>query len=138
MTRLQPASTRWDILSHQVPVRMSEAMRARLRRRAAVENVAESEVVRRAIHAYCAVVIDDLDEVELREELTMPVSETPEPIALGIAEIQQATSFGQTFIYEAIRTGELKTFKAGRRRLATRQAVVDWVDGLAEKGSDST
>ncbi len=65
----------------------------------------------------------------------MPASEAPapEPIALGITEIQQATSFGRTFIYDAIRSGDLKTFKAGRRRLATRAAVAEWVAALAAK-----
>lgn len=66
----------------------------------------------------------------------MPTTDTPtfEPMALGIAEIQQTTTFGRTYIYDAIRSGDLVTFTAGRRRLATRQAVADWVAKLAAKG----
>lgn len=65
----------------------------------------------------------------------MPATDTPtiEPMILGMAEIQQVTSFGRTFIYEAVRAGELKTFKAGRRRVATREAVADWIDLLMAK-----
>jgi excisionase family DNA binding protein len=49
-----------------------------------------------------------------------------QPIGLSIDEVSQATGLGRSTIYKEIAEGRLRTYKVGRRRLATPQAVEAW------------
>ena len=42
---------------------------------------------------------------------------------LTVKEIQSALRLGHTRIYELINSGEIETFKIGRRRMATAEAL---------------
>jgi excisionase family DNA binding protein len=46
----------------------------------------------------------------------------------------QAANTSRTRIYQAISTGELKSFKDGRRRRITRKALEDWIAKLERAG----
>jgi excisionase family DNA binding protein len=49
-----------------------------------------------------------------------------EPVGLSIEEIVDATGLGRSSIYKEIAAGRLRTFKVGRRRFATPQALRQW------------
>jgi len=46
---------------------------------------------------------------------------------LTVKEIETRTSLGHTKTAELIRTGEIKTFKIGSRRLATEDALLEFI-----------
>lgn len=54
----------------------------------------------------------------------------PEPtkIAYRIDEAVNATGLGRTFLYERIRSGELKSIKVGGRRLILAEALIAFLD----------
>jgi len=51
-------------------------------------------------------------------------------LAYSIAEACRLLSVGRTTIYSAIKNGDLKTCKAGRRTLVTAEALQLWIESL--------
>ncbi|GAB7519187.1 hypothetical protein TSUKUMMB_40680 [Rhodococcus sp. no. 34] len=51
----------------------------------------------------------------------------------GMNEICARTGLGRTLIYEQIAAGTLRTVKVGRRRLATDEAIDEFIDHLVQK-----
>ena len=49
-----------------------------------------------------------------------------EPVGLGIEDIVRATGLGRSSIYVEIAEGRLRTYKVGRRRFATPEALKEW------------
>ena len=54
------------------------------------------------------------------------------PIALTIAEVCAASRIGRTRIYEAIRAGELRARKHGRRTLVLIDDLRRWLESLPD------
>jgi excisionase family DNA binding protein len=52
------------------------------------------------------------------------------PLAYSIAEACAAARAGRTAIYQAIRTGELRAVKRGRRTLILKDDLVGWLKNL--------
>lgn len=52
-------------------------------------------------------------------------------MAYSIKQITQLVPVSRSFLFEQIRLNKLCTFRCGRRRLATRQAVEDWIANLS-------
>ena len=52
----------------------------------------------------------------------------PTRLAYTISEACALTSLGRTTLYLAIKSGELKTHKVGRRTLITKKELVAWLD----------
>jgi excisionase family DNA binding protein len=52
-------------------------------------------------------------------------SESPplEPLCVSVKEARRLTSFGQTYIFEKLKSGELASVKEGRRRLVNYQSL---------------
>jgi excisionase family DNA binding protein len=50
-------------------------------------------------------------------------------LAFGVDELADALGLSRTLIKQMIRTGELPSVKAGRRRLVARKALERWLDG---------
>jgi len=46
---------------------------------------------------------------------------------LTVKDIESRTKLGHTKMAELIRTGEIQTFKIGRRRLATEDALLEFI-----------
>jgi excisionase family DNA binding protein len=53
---------------------------------------------------------------------------TSPPLAYSIAEACKLTSIGRTTIYAAIKAGELRTHKIGRRTLISANDLACWFD----------
>jgi excisionase family DNA binding protein len=53
-----------------------------------------------------------------------------EKIAYSVAEVSQLISVGRTTIYGAIKNGDLRTNKIGRRTLVTATSLQMWMDSL--------
>ena len=53
---------------------------------------------------------------------------SPTPLAYSILEACKLTSVGRTTLYSAIKTGDLKVHKIGRRTLVTANDLVAWLD----------
>jgi excisionase family DNA binding protein len=51
-------------------------------------------------------------------------------LAFSINEACEILSLGRTFLYSAIKRGDLKTCKAGRRTLVTAEALQLWIESL--------
>ena len=52
------------------------------------------------------------------------------PLAYSIAEACSVARAGRTALYEAIRAGELRAVKRGRRTLVLADDLRDWLDNL--------
>lgn len=59
------------------------------------------------------------------------MSDEPPRFSIGIDEVGPALGISRTATYEAIRTGELKTFKYGRRRLVLVSEVEAFIERIA-------
>ena len=55
------------------------------------------------------------------------------PLSYPVTELPAETGVPRTAIYEEIRKGNLQTFKVGRKRFATHEAVTDWIHRLEEQ-----
>jgi excisionase family DNA binding protein len=53
-----------------------------------------------------------------------------QPIALTIAEACSASRIGRTRLYEAIRAGELRARKHGKRTLVLNDDLRQWLESL--------
>ncbi len=53
-----------------------------------------------------------------------------EKLAYSPKEATEAAPVGKTFLYEAIKSGALKTRKMGRKRLILRDDLAAWLKGL--------
>ena len=56
----------------------------------------------------------------------MERSRPVEPVGLSIDDIIIATGLGRTSVYNEIAAGRLRTYKVGRRRFATPEALRQW------------
>ena len=65
----------------------------------------------------------------------MSIEHSPDKLAYGINEAVQATGLGRSFIYEAIKAGDLQTFKAGSRTLITIDNLRAWLASFQEKAA---
>jgi len=52
------------------------------------------------------------------------------PILLNVDEAAAALRLSRSLLYKLIRSGQLRTVKAGRRRLVPVAALTEYVDGL--------
>jgi hypothetical protein len=57
-----------------------------------------------------------------------------EPMALSIASVQRETGFGRTFVYTAIKSGNLIARKAGRRTVVLREDLASFLASLPKIG----
>ena len=54
----------------------------------------------------------------------------PNRVAFSISEVCGISSVGRTTIYSAIKRGDLKTAKVGRRTIITVEALQLWLENL--------
>jgi excisionase family DNA binding protein len=54
--------------------------------------------------------------------------ESTVPLALGIAEASSVARIGRTTLYAAIKSGELRARKVGKRTLILQQDLVEWLN----------
>ncbi len=59
-----------------------------------------------------------------------PHQHAGEPLAVSIPEAVRLSGIGRTKLYEAIASGDLPSFKAGRRRLIPTQGLRAYLAGL--------
>jgi excisionase family DNA binding protein len=52
--------------------------------------------------------------------------------AYTIPEVCAAARAGRTVVYEAIKSGQLRAHKRGRRTIIFREDLQSWLDGLPE------
>lgn len=52
-------------------------------------------------------------------------------IAYSVKQIALLTSISKSTIFNEISNGNLKIFKCGRRTLATRKAIDEWIEKLS-------
>lgn len=60
---------------------------------------------------------------------------TPALKVYSVDDIRKVVPLGRTSIYDAIASGALRTFKVGRRRFATVDAVDDWIARMEAEGA---
>ena len=65
----------------------------------------------------------------------MSIEHSPGKLAYGINDAMEATGLGRSFIYEAIKSGDLKTFKAGTRTLITAENLRAWLASFQEEAA---
>jgi len=56
---------------------------------------------------------------------------TDPPRCLRVEQVAQQLSVGRSTVYDLIRSGRLRSFKVGRRRLVPRDAVEEMIAELA-------
>ena len=65
------------------------------------------------------------------------MDEVTPPLAYSITSFCDATGLGRSFIFDAIRTGELKASKAGRRTIITHPHAVEYLATLPAAGGEA-
>lgn len=53
-----------------------------------------------------------------------------QPLSYTVDAVVTATGIARSAIYVAITSGQLRSFKAGRRRMFTAEAVRDWLASM--------
>ncbi|GMV31982.1 MAG: hypothetical protein AMXMBFR59_41070 [Rhodanobacteraceae bacterium] len=54
----------------------------------------------------------------------------PSKLSYNLAEVVSATGVNRSAVYVALSSGALRSFKLGRRRMVSAQALQDWNNGL--------
>lgn len=54
-------------------------------------------------------------------------TQSAKQLSLSVEEAMQATSLGRNSIFDEIKSGRLRSFTVGRRRLVSEQAIRDWI-----------
>ncbi|HDP4807086.1 helix-turn-helix domain-containing protein [Pseudomonas aeruginosa] len=57
------------------------------------------------------------------------------PLAVGPEDAGRITGHARSAIYEAIASGELKSFKSGKRRLILMSELSLWIERKAKEGA---
>lgn len=65
----------------------------------------------------------------------MTQSATLQPLAVGPEEAARITGHTRSAIYEAISSGDLESFKSGKRRLILVSAAEAWLNRLAKENA---
>jgi excisionase family DNA binding protein len=68
----------------------------------------------------------------------MTKSTPQKKIAYSIVDVTDLTGLGRSFVYEAIKAGNLIVRKAGRRTLVFDADLNAWLASLPEKRSDNS
>jgi hypothetical protein len=63
------------------------------------------------------------------------VKRDPQKLSYTIAEAEAITGFPHTRVYALINSGDLVTFKVGRRRMVSARALHDLIDRLERKSA---
>ena len=56
-------------------------------------------------------------------------------VTMSPADVGKATGLGQTFIYEEMRDGHLKSFKMGKRRLVAADDLIEWIESYRQRAA---
>lgn len=65
----------------------------------------------------------------------MSQAATLTPLAVGPEDAGRLTGHARSAIYEAIASGELKSFKSGKRRLVLMAELSSWIERKAKEGA---
>ena len=79
---------------------------------------------------------EQADAIRALERLGRYATVAFEPLAVYLDRVPDLTGLTRTQVYELVKSGQLRTFKVGRRRLATTQAIRDLLARL-DGGIDS-
>ncbi|MBK9656911.1 MAG: helix-turn-helix domain-containing protein [Rhodanobacteraceae bacterium] len=60
---------------------------------------------------------------------------TADRLAIPLTEGARLIGVGLSYCYELMQAGKLKTFKIGRRRMVTRQALQSYIDAQQAEAS---
>jgi len=64
----------------------------------------------------------------LEQQMIDSQTQPAERLAIPLTEGVRMMGIGLSYAYELMKSGQLKTFKIGRRRLVTRQSLQDFID----------
>lgn len=62
------------------------------------------------------------------------MDEQRQKLAYTVENCCEVADTNRSAIYKAIATGDLESFKIGRRRMVSSRALKKWLDGLERKG----
>jgi len=57
---------------------------------------------------------------------------TNQQLSYGIEDVVKATSLSRSRVYLAIGSGELRSFKTGKRRMVSAAALREWITSLEQ------
>jgi excisionase family DNA binding protein len=60
---------------------------------------------------------------------------SPDPEAISVEDASCRAGIGRTFLYEAIRSGQLPSIKLGKRRLVRVEALRHWLKSLESRAA---
>ena len=75
---------------------------------------------------------------EHREDCALSQAPVDDKIILSVAEFERRTGLSHSTVAEMIRTGEIGSFKVGRRRLIPMSAVEDWIASKLNEAGGGT
>jgi len=53
-------------------------------------------------------------------------------LSYGVDDVVRSTNLSRSRVYLAISSGELRSFKAGKRRMVTAAALQEWIKSLEQ------